>query len=56
MKDDKKFRKNVKLYLSGKLVKSDKIHLNENRELIKSESETAEVLNNSFSNVVKNSF
>ena len=42
----------VKPYLSEKLVKSDKIHLNENEELI--ESETAEVLNNFFSSNIKN--
>ena len=52
--DNKKFWKTVKTYLSDQSVKSDKIHLNENRKLIKSESETAEALNNFFSNIVKN--
>ena len=52
--DNKMFWKTVKPYLSDKSIKSDKIHLNENGELIKSESETAEVLNNFFSNIVKN--
>ena len=43
----------MKPYLSDKSVKSDKIHLNENGNLIKGESETTEVLNNFFSNIVK---
>ena len=43
-----------KPYLSDKSVKCDKINLNENGELLKSESETAEVFNNFFSNIVKN--
>ena len=52
--DNKKFWKTVKPYLSDKSVKCDKINLNENGELLKSESETAEVFNNLFSNIVKN--
>ena len=54
MADNKNFWKTVKLYLSDKLVKidNDKIHLSENGELIKSESETAEVLNNFY--IIKN--
>ena len=52
--DNKKFWKTVKPYLSDKSVKCDKINLNENGELLKSESETAEVFNNFFSNIVKN--
>ena len=51
--DNKKFLRTIKPYLSDKSVKSDKIHLNENGNLIKGESETAEVLNNFFSNIVK---
>ena len=51
---DKKFWKTVKHYLSDKSVKCDKINLNGNGELLKSESETAEVFNNFFSNIVKN--
>ena len=53
MTDNKKFWRTIKPYLSDKSVKSDKIHLNENGNLIKGESETAEVLNNFFSNIVK---
>ena len=52
--DNKKFWKTVKPYLSDKSAKCDKINLNENGELLKSESETAEVFNNFFSNIVKN--
>ena len=46
--------KTVKPFLSDKSKTSDKIHLNEKGELLNSESETAEVLNNFFSNIVKN--
>ena len=52
--DNKRFWKTVKPYLSDKSVKCGKINLNENGELLKSESETAEVFNNFFSNIVKN--
>ena len=52
--DNKKFWKTVKPLLSDKSINSDKIHLNENEELINSESKTAEVLNKFFSNIVKN--
>ena len=52
--DNKKFWKTVKPFLSDKSINSDKIHLNENGELINSESKTAEVLNEFFSNIVKN--
>ena len=52
--DNKKFWKTVKPYLPDKSVKCDKINLSENGELLKSESETAEVFNNFFSNIVKN--
>ena len=52
--DNKKFWKTVKPLLSDKSINSDKIHLNENGELINSESKTAEVLNEFFSNIVKN--
>ena len=54
MTDNKNFWKTVKPYPSDKSVKCDKINLNENGELLKSESETAEVFNNFFSNIVKN--
>ena len=52
--DYKKFWKTVKPLLSDKSKSSDKIHLSENGELLNNESETAEVLNNFFSNIVKN--
>ena len=51
--DNKKFWKTVKPFLSDNSKTSDKIHFNENGELLNSESETAEVLNNFFSNIVK---
>ena len=51
--DNKKFWRTIKPYLSDKSVKSDKMHLSENGNLIRGESETAEVLNNFFSNIVK---
>ena len=44
-------KKKINPLLSDKSINCDKIHLN---ELINSESKTAEVLNNFFSNVVKN--
>ena len=52
--DNKKFWKTVKPFLSDKSINSDKIHLNENGELINSKSKTAEVLNEFFPNIVKN--
>ena len=52
--DSKNFWKTVKPFLSDKSINSDKIHLIENGEIINSESETAEVLNNFLSNIVKN--
>ena len=54
MTDNKKFWKTVKPCLSDESVKCDKINLNENGELLKSGSETVEVFNNFFSNIVKN--
>ena len=50
--DDKKFWKTVKLLLSDKSINRDKIHLNENGELINSKSKTAEVVKKFFSNIV----
>ena len=52
--DNKIFWKTVKSFLSDKSINSDKIHLNENGELINSKTKTAEVLNEFFSNIVKN--
>ena len=51
---NKNFWKTVKPFLSDKSVNSDKIHLIENGELINSKSKTAKVLNEFFSNIVKN--
>ena len=51
----KKFWKFVQHFLSYKSIKCKKIHLNGNEELITSKSKTAEVLNQSFSNIGKNS-
>ena len=50
---NKTFWKTVKSLLSENSVNSDKIRLNENRELTNSEFKTAEVLKNFFSNIVK---
>ena len=54
MVDNKLFWKNVKPFLSYKVSSKDEIHLLENNELVKTDLETAEVLNNFFSNVVQN--
>ena len=52
--DNKKLWKTVKPFLSDKSINSDNIHLNKNGELINSKSKTAEVVNEFFSNIVKN--
>ena len=52
--DNKLLWKNVKPYLSDRSMKSDQVHFSENEELKKSQSEAAEVLNNFFSNILKN--
>ena len=52
--DNKKFWKIVKPFLSYKSINNYKIHLNENGELINSESKKAQVLNEFFCNIVKN--
>ena len=54
MVDNKSFWKNVKPFLSDKVSGKDEIHLLENNELVKTDLETPEVLNNFFSNVVQN--
>ena len=53
IKDNKKFWKTVESLLSDKLINGDKIHLNENEDLIDSEFKTAELLNNFFLNIAK---
>ena len=52
--DNKLFWKTVKPLLSDKLAGKDEIHLIENNELVKTDLETAEVLNNFFSIIVQN--
>ena len=54
IRDNRKFWKTLKPLLSEKSIYGDKIHLNENGGLINNESKTAEVLNEFFSNIVKN--
>ena len=52
--DNKIFLKTVKPLLSDKSINSTKIHLNENGEFIICKAKTTEVLNEFFSNIVKN--
>ena len=52
--NNKCFYKTVKPLLSDKSMNSCKNHFNKNGALINSESKTAEMLNNFFSNIVKN--
>ena len=52
--DNKKFWKTVKPLLSDKSVSREKINLTENEKMLTSESETAETLNNFFSNKCSN--
>ena len=52
--DNKLFWKTVKPLLSDKVAGKDEIRLIENNELVKTDLETAEVLNNFFSNIVQN--
>ena len=52
--DNKFFRKTIKPSFSDKIVTRDRIHLTENGEVVKTELETAEILNNFFGNVIKN--
>ena len=52
--DNKNFWKIVKPFLSDKSINIDKIHPNENGELTNSKTKTAEVMNEVFSNIVKN--
>ena len=51
--DNKLFWKTIKPLLSDKFAGKNKIHLIENNELVKTDLETAEVLNNLFSNIVQ---
>ena len=51
--DNKLFQKTVKPLLSNIVAGKDEIHLIENNELVKADLETAEGLNNFFSNIVQ---
>ena len=51
--DNKLFWKTVKPLLSDNVAGKDEIHLIENNELVKTDQEFAEVLNNFFSNIVQ---
>ena len=48
------FVKQQNLSFSYKIVTRDRIHLTENGEVVKTEFEIAETLNNFFGNVIKN--
>ena len=52
--DNKQFWKTEKPSIADKFVPRDRINLKEKKEIVKSESETAEILNKFFSNIVKN--
>ena len=52
--DNKLFWKTWKPSLSDKVMTRDRINLSEKGELVKTELETAEVLNKFFSNIAKN--
>ena len=52
--DNKLFWKTIKPSFSDKVMTRDRIHLSEKGELVKTELETAEVLNKFFSNIAKN--
>ena len=52
--DDKLFWKTIKRSFSNKIVTRDRMHMIENDEIVKTELETAETLNNFFGNVIKN--
>ena len=54
IKNNKRFWKTVKRLLSNKLTHKEKINLSEKREILKTDMETAKVLNNFFSNVAQN--
>ena len=53
IKYNKKFGKTVESLLSDKPINGNKIHLNENGDLINIEFKTAELMNNFFLNIAK---
>ena len=54
IKNNKRFWKTVKRLLSDKPTHKEKINLSEKREILKTDMESAKVLNNFFSNVAQN--
>ena len=54
VKSSKQFWEAIKPLISDKSVSRDQINLTEEKEIVKSKSEAAEVLNKFFSNIVKN--
>ena len=52
--DKKRFRKTVTPLLSDKVTHKEKINLSENREILKTDMETAKVLNTFFPNIAQN--
>ena len=52
--DNKQFWKTIKSLDSDKSVSRDRINIIEKEEIDKSKSETTEILNKLFSNIVKN--
>ena len=52
--DDKLFWKTIKRSFSNNIVTRDRMHMIENDEIVKTELQTAETLNNFFGNVIKN--
>ena len=52
--DNKFLWKIIKPSFSDKIVTRDRIHLTENGEVVNTELETAETLNNFFGNIIKN--
>ena len=52
--DNKQFWKTIKPLISDKPISRDRINLIENKEIVKSESETVQIFNKFFSNIAKN--
>ena len=52
--DNKRIWKIVKPFLTNKLTHKEKIKSSENGEILKTDMETAKILNTFFSNVVQN--
>ena len=52
--DNKTFWKTIKPFLSDKIVSREKITLIEEDEIVESDSNTAQILNTFFSNIVSN--